>query len=208
MTRRHALLASALLVTLGLGLLAGCAGVKAPASKVKLKGAGPYSSVFVLGATGNEDTRQLFEAATARALRDEGVKPVESFDLMGDVDEFTREVCEPFVRESGAEAALAVRVVDFSTKSGYNYEEGPLGLDPYYRDFYSYSFEGGLTGTGEVSFGTRVKVQVEGALYDVKSGKLAWVSHTKVVNPNGDEKVIEDLAEALVKRMRADGMLR
>ena len=176
-----------------------------------------YNSVFIVALTGNMAAKTLIEDELAFYAEKNGIKAIKSHELFpatftqGRVP--SKESISQVITESGAEAIFAVSLLDTETESRYvpgstNYAYGynPLSYS-YYGNFYGYYntmhpvvYDPGHYTTDKIYY-------LESNLYDATSGQLLWSAQSKTYNPSSLESFTQDYTEALIKRLKKDGLI-
>lgn len=157
----------------------------------------PAQHVLVLGVARSTTTRHVFEDAFAAQLRAAGVDATSSYTKTGD-DE-TEAKIKDLVDRSGADALLVTRLQRVQQKvnvSGGAYYTG--GFYGWYGGAYASSPT--VTQYDEVTLETTV--------WSAKSEKMVWAVTTKNIGTTDVEGKTRSLAQELIPKMKADGVIR
>jgi len=190
--------------------LAGCATTKVRSSVVQSDRPNPnYRRIMVVVAAAQSETRRALEQALAFQLVQNDVVAVTSWSFFPGKQLPRREDIEPKVREYGVDAVLVQRLVDFES-------DLKLTSDQIY-DVQQFSFYGEIwlfypVLYSEVSAPERLvgsaKARIQSNLYDAATAKLVWTATSDTIKPRTSGKAGESLAEAVVRRLKSDHMIR
>jgi hypothetical protein len=130
--------------------------------------------------------RRSGEANLATDLDSRGLVGVPAYTLLSDADIKDEAKAKAAIEKSGAAGVVAVRPLG---------QEKEISSTPgsYYGSPYYGGFWGGYYGYG---WG-----------YDLRQHKLVWAGQTRTLNPSDVEGLVGDLAEAVAKELRAQGLL-
>jgi hypothetical protein len=181
--------------------IAGCATVSVTNQWRDPAFAGPPAGNFVVvGIARNATTRRVFEDTFVADLRAAGVQAQPAYTQI-EAGESGKVKLTDLVRASGADAVLTTRVQRVQQKlnvSGGGYYGGYGGF---------YGWYGGAWAAAPTVSQYEV-VTLETNVWDPKSGTLIWAATTERVASTDIPKVTTQLAQALIPRMKADGILR
>jgi hypothetical protein len=178
-------------------LLAGCATMNVTDSWRDPAWAGPPAhSVVVVGVARSSTTRHVFEDAFSQQLQAAGVSASSSYSQIGDSTESI--ALGDLVKRSGAEAVLVTRVQRVQQKVNVS---GPA----YYGGFYGW-YGGAWASTPMVT--QYDEVTLETSVWDAKSEKLIWSVTTKNIGMSDVAGKTRDLAQTLIPKLKAEGIVR
>jgi len=180
--------------------LAGCAAITVTNQWRDPSFTGPPATRFVVvGIARNAATRRTFEDTFVNDLRAAGVEARPAYTQIEDGANSVK--LTDLVQQSHADAVLTTRVQRVQQK---------VDVTPgtYYGGYGGfYGWYGGAWASAPTISQYEV-VTLETNVWDPNSGKLIWAATTERVASTDIPKVTTELAEALIPRMRADGVLR
>jgi hypothetical protein len=167
---------------------------------------GPIKSIMVVGVAENPRNRKIFEAAMAKQFEQNGVNAVPSEVALGGQEINKDNLIEAATKEN-VEAVLVTRVVGVDKEQVYYPPTVYTVPDPYYYRWdtyyprmYDYVDSPGYMATYEY-------VNLETNVYDLTERKLIWSAASETFDPTNVNKVVEELAKKLVRRMQGDKIL-
>ena len=158
----------------------------------------PATNVVVVGIARSESTRRVFEDTFAQQLQAAGLTATSSYSQIPPGE--TTVKLGDFVKSSGASAVLVTRITRVEHK--VNVSASPT---PVYRGFYGW-YGSAWASTPMVTQYDVVTLETD--LWDTNSDKLVWAVSTHGISSRDIPGVTRDLAQALIPRMKADGVLR
>lgn len=162
--------------------------------------AGPYHAVFVAGVTTQALLRGQLEDAFATALSSWSAKSTPSYSKLPDAAQASKDDLIQAVHDSGADAALVVRLVGRDSKLVVTEDYGPRTFYGGYRSAWANHYS-------SVSVHQYRVITLEARVYDVASGKLAWAVSTETTDPGNVSRELADYAEIVCKSMGKAGLL-
>jgi hypothetical protein len=142
---------------------------------------GPFRKILVIGVSGNETSRRVFETEFSRQLRARGGEGVPAFSLDLPAGPVDKDAVMARVKPLGIDGVLVTRLVDRKTVATYYPPEQRIyvapgayhrGWYPYWSSSYEYVTRPGYTVTEET-------VVVETNLYETASERLVWSALTE-----------------------------
>jgi len=180
--------------------LAGCAAITVTNQWRDPAFTGPPATNFVVvGIARNAATRRVFEDTFANDLRAAGVQAQPAYTQIEDGSNSVK--LTDLVQRSHADAVLTTRVQRVQQK---------VDVTPgtYYGGYGAfYGWYGGAWASAPMVSQYEV-VTLETNVWNPNSGKLIWAATTERVASSDIPKVTSELANVLIPRMRADGVLR
>jgi hypothetical protein len=185
-----------------LSLLAGCATVELAGSWKDPGFTGPaLRKVLVIGAAQSETNRRLFEDSFSQVLKASGVTAVPGYTLIPVGAAPSRDQVRDAVAKAGADAVIVTRVGRAETRVEVTptyYQTGPYRAGLY----------GGYGTSAAPAMVNQYEVfTLETTLWQVKTEKVVWGGTSRVIEPQDVSKATAELAEVLIAKMRADGVL-
>jgi hypothetical protein len=160
----------------------------------------PASSVLVVGVARSDTTRRLFEDTFVGQLKAAGIRAAASYDSIPPGEGGSAKLGD-LVKSTGSQAVLVTRVQRVEDR--INVSPGPSG--PYGGGFYGW-YGGAWASTPEVTQTTLVTLET--SVWDARADKLVWTVNTRGVATTDIPKATETLANTLIPKLKADGVLR
>lgn len=164
--------------------------------------AAPYSNFLVVSIAGTESIQKKVEDAFTAKLTSLGAKATPCHTLGVNTKDLDQAARVKLVKDSGAAAALLIRLVKVEEKTNYS----PVYSGPG-NDFYD-SWDGAWVGAyyppTEYTFDV---IFLEARLFDVKSEQLVWAASTETSDPGKPEKEIAAYASIILGALHKDGLL-
>ena len=160
----------------------------------------PATRVVVAGIARSETTRRVFEDTFVQQLNAAGLQALPAYTQV-QAGEDGRVKLSDFVKTSGAEAVFVTRVQRVQQKFNVSPGYAPVG----YGGFY------GWYGTAWAATPTVTQYEVvtlETTVWDTRSEKVVWGATTERVASQDIPEVTRQLAQTLIPRLKADGVLR
>ncbi len=158
----------------------------------------PASNVVVVGISRSDTMRRVFEDTFAQHLQAAGVQASASYTQIPSGNNGAVRLRD-LVKGSGAQAVLVTRVERVEQRVNVT----PSG--PMYGGFYGW-YGGAWASTPDIN--QYEVVTLETSVWDAKSEKLIWTATTENVASSSIPKTTTDLANTLIPKMKADGILR
>jgi hypothetical protein len=158
----------------------------------------PADSVLVVGITRSDTMRRVFEDTFSQQLQAAGIKASASYTQIPAGAGASVQL-GTLIKSSGAQAVLATRVQRVETKINVT----PSG--PGYGRFYGW-YGSAWASTPDVT--QYDVVTLETSVWDAKTENLVWTVTTQAVATNNIPKATTQLAQTLIPKLKADGILR
>jgi hypothetical protein len=179
--------------------LVGCASISVSNQWKDPNWAGPPAgNVLVVGITKSETLRRLFEDRFVQQLQSAGLTAAASYAQIPSGAASNAQLVD-LIKSTGAQAVLATRVERVDRRVDIT----PTG--PAYGGFYGW-YGAAWASTPMVT--QYDVVTLETSVWDVKSGTLVWTATTQNVASNDIPKTTEQLAQTLIPKLKAAGILR
>lgn len=207
--------AGAAVVALATGL-AGCGtqvGMSGGWSATDRAGA-PFSDVLVVGISPNSRVRRSFELALADAIASDRVQAHASVQTPESQPQLTREIVASMVSATGADAVIVTRLIsrkvaasESAGRTGVKTRQptslnGGVGLVELFSLQYNEYEE-----PGELS--ARSSAIIETTVYETRvRGDLVYALTTTAAFTENRDDVVGDVARAIARRLRQDGVIR
>jgi len=165
---------------------------------------GKPQKIIVIMVAKSPDMRNLFEDRFAGELNVRGNDTFQSYSIIPMEQLRDKEMVKSKIRSSGADTVLISRLVDTKTIESYN--PGMIYVVPgaYYgwSGYYDIVFaDYGYTGDIRVAY-------IETNIYDVKTEKLIWSGHSKTERTYGEQQLITEFIQTMIKKLSSAGIIK
>ena len=171
-------------------------------------------SVLVVGVAIRKNRRQLFETTLAKMLEANGVRAIPSFTVFPK-EEMTDQTTSDYIKRQKIDSVMVVKVLNSrsikrrvaeTTVHTSNYP--PVGKPYYYRRFDGWYADYSYWTTTVATYDTGyVLSNLEANLYQKGNENMVWTSFVEVNAHDDDISGVNDLAKALIKQMKKDGLI-
>jgi hypothetical protein len=158
----------------------------------------PAANVLVVGITKSETLRRIFEDRFVQQLQSAGLTASASYAQIP-AGAASNDQLGALIQSTGAQAVLTTRVERVERKVNVT----PTG--PTYGGFYGW-YGAAWASTPMVT--QYDVITLETSVWDVRSGTLIWTATTQNVASNDIPKTTAQLAQTLIPKLKADGILR
>ena len=151
--------------------------------------------------------RRLAEDALAREITARGAQGVAAYTFLSDREVRDRDLARAKAEELGFAGAVVMREVGSETH--YTYAGSSIiWADPAYRRLWGgyWRWGWGLATEPGYLVVDRI-VKVETLVYSLEQDQLVWAGLSHTINPGETNELIAELAVAVSKQMRRDGLL-
>jgi hypothetical protein len=199
-----------LLALLGFGMLASCT----PSTRLLASWhdpsyqAGALRRPLVLAVARQAAVRAKLEDELVRQLRAAGVDAMQSYKLVGDVEnpDLVAKIKDQ-LPAAGRDSVLVTHLVDVKTEAVYvPTAEYGYGYPAYYGrlgSYYSHSYD--LAAEPGYAYPIRT-YELETNLYDASTDKLVWTVSTESEEPESLDAAVHDFATVVVKDIKERGL--
>jgi hypothetical protein len=177
-----------------------------------------FSRLLVVGLSPDANVRCAFENDLAYNLRSPTVTAKTSCSVLGTKEPITRESVERGIASFGADAVLATRLVDASsklqeggtaeTRGGGYYKATDLGYATNYWGVYGVPVVYGEFQTAPSLFSIRGTIRIMTSVYETRGATMVYSVETKAKNLESREQALVDITPAIAERLRRDGLVR
>lgn len=163
------------------------------------------NKVLVVALFNNETNRHKAEDQMAGYLKGKGVVSYNYFS-----DKFDRKN-EAVIRErigaDGFDGAVTMRLIDVEKEKIYMPSNQPF-YPAYSRNFPAFYFRNYSYYQQQDYYQTTRIYTVETNVYSIKEDKIIWTGITKTTDPEGVNKLTDEIAEVVYKRMVKEGFIK
>jgi len=160
--------------------------------------------VLVVALFKNETSRHKAEDEMAGYLKGSAVV---SYDYLNDsFNKQNEEGIRDKIKADGFDGAITMRLLDVEKDVAYS--PGVINSYPsYYRSFSGYFYRNWPFYTNPSYYFTTKTYTVETNVYSIKEDKIVWTALTETTNPNGVDKMMNEIASVVYKRMIKEGFV-
>jgi hypothetical protein len=175
-----------------------------------------FKKLFVIGVAENQESRQAFEDAFAKAIADEGGAAQSSWSLLPQSEQLTEEEIRAAIAAGNFDGVLITRLLsvdkdqEYTPASTYNnprtrYYSGGGGM-------YGYGFYG-FYGTTYAKvhepgyFETSTTIRLETNLYSAANDGLVWTGQSDTVDPESIPDARESMTTAVAKKLKEEKLI-
>ena len=184
-------------------VMASCANIKTVDEWQMKEFEGQFNNFLIIGATSNADQRGTFENKFVEVLTSENVVAVQSYKLIYDTRELSREVVAAAIKDKDIDAVLITRLIALKQEEIYRRtEDRDEGMN--YFTFYDNALrqsEDGYAAEFDV-------LTLETRIYDVLSGLMVWTMQSSNVDPSAPREVIHNQIKLTIDTLRERGLIQ
>ncbi len=175
---------------------------KEPDKKVVIK---KLNKVLVVALFKDETSRHKAEDQMASYLDGKGIVSYNYLDA--NFNKANEELLKKKIKADGFDGAVTMRLVDVDKEKIYT--PGNITYYPtYFRSFSGYYYRSWSNYSTPGYYSTTKTYTIETNVYSINEDKIIWSGLTETTNPAGLQKMTEDVANAVYKRMLKEGFLR
>lgn len=182
---------------------------------------GTLRKVYIVGISGDETKRRIFEDEFGRQLQANGVTGISSYKDLAQPQKASKESIAERVAKNDADSVLITRMIgkrteevvtpgrvsSYGTGSRYGYFH-PYAPGPYYRNWGKYYDRCCFEMTYEPATITHFQVAIiEANLYEAGNGELIWSAQLETIIEANLQKLITDFVTAVTEDLRREGLL-
>ena len=188
-------------------LIAGCSSTKITSSwrePDKTVVIEKLNKVLVLALFKDETSRHKAEDQMAGYLNGKGV--VSYSYLAAAFNKADEDLLRNKLKADGFDAAVTMRLVDVDKEKIYT--PGNTSFYPsYYRNFSGYYYRSWSNYSTPGYYTTTKTYSIETNVYSIKEDKIIWSGLTETSNPDGVQKMTEEVAHLVYKKMLREGFI-
>jgi hypothetical protein len=165
---------------------------------------GDWKKVLVVALLRNETNRRRTEDEMVKFLNGKGVTSYSYLDEKFNKNDET--ALRTKIKADGFDAAISMRLIDVEKEKIYTPENHYM-YPIYYNDFSSY-YNRNLVFFNTAGYYTVTKkFIIETVIYSIKDNKIIWSGITETYNPQGVEKLTDEIADVIHKKMLDEGFI-
>ena len=161
-----------------------------------------FRKVVVLAITGGAALRQSAEDELVRQAPRGNM--VAAYTFISDQDLGNTEKLKQLVKEAGFDGAVVFRILGTEKQQTYvpgHYTGAGTGLWGYYGNAWPLAMDPGYVVTNTF-------VEVETRVYSVADEKLVWAGRSETMDPQSVRELVDSVAKAVAKELRAQGLIQ
>jgi hypothetical protein len=162
------------------------------------------NKVLVVALFKDETSNRKAEDQMASYLKDAGLVSYKYFKP--NFDRKNEDVIREMIKMDDFDGAITMRLVDIDKDQIYT----PSRTSPYpmyYRNFSGYYYRNWAYSSAPGYYSSTKTYTVETVVFSIKEDKIIWSGLTKTTDPDGVQKMTEEIAEVVYKRMKEEGFI-
>ena len=162
------------------------------------------NKVLVVALFKDETSRHKAEDQMAGYLNGKGI--VSYNYLKESFDKKNEDALREKIKADGFDGAVTMRLVDVDKEKIYT--PGNTSLYPsHYRNFSGYYYRSFSYFSNPGYYSTTKTYTIETNVYSIKEDKIIWSALTKTSDPDGVQKMTEEVAKVVYKKMIKEGFI-
>jgi hypothetical protein len=163
------------------------------------------SKVLVVALFRDETSRHMAEDQMAGYLNGKAVVSYSYLDPA--FDKKNEDALRDKLKKDGFDGAVTMRLVDVDKEKVYT--PGNIAMyPPYYRNFSGYYYRSWSYYSTPGYYSTTKTFTIETNVYSIKEDKIIWSGLTETTDPDGVQKMTEEVAKVVYKKMKKEGFIR
>jgi hypothetical protein len=160
--------------------------------------AGDWNKVLVVALLRNETNRRRAEDQMVKYLNGKGITSYSYLDK--NFDPKAEEALRSKIKKDGFDAAITMRLIDIDKEKIYTPEEHYM-YPVYYQSFSGYYYRNWVFYNTPGYYTVTKKFIIETVIYSIPDDKIIWSGITETYDPQGVEKLTDEIASAIYKKM-------
>jgi len=174
-----------------------------------------FKKLFVIGLSGNEDGRRLFEDTFAKALSSDHGAAYPSYGHLPQSEQLTEDEIKNAIEGGGYDGVLITQVLSIDASKEYvagsTHTVAPRNFG-YYGGYGYYGYYGYYSGSyAQVHdpgyYKTDTTFRLETNLYSVATNQLVWSGQSDTIDPKSLTDVIDSMTAAVAKKLRMEKLI-
>jgi hypothetical protein len=162
------------------------------------------NKVLVVALFKDETSRHKAEDQMAGYLGGKGIVSYNYLDA--NFNKANEQLLRAKLKADGFDGAVTMRLVDVDKEKLYT--PGNMSFYPrYYRNFSSYYYRSWSNYSTPGYYSTTKTYSIETNVYSLKEDKIIWSGLTETTNPDGVQKMTEEVAHIVYKKMLKEGFV-
>lgn len=166
--------------------------------------AGDWKKVLVVALLRNETNRRRAEDEMVKYLHGKGVT---SYQYLGeDFNPKNEEALRNKIKDDGFDAAITMRLIDVEKEKVFTPEQHYM-YPMYYHNYSHYYYRSWGYYTTPGYYTITKKFLIETVIYSISDDKIIWSGITETYDPAGVEKLTNEIARVIHKKMLEEGFV-
>jgi hypothetical protein len=162
------------------------------------------NKVLVVALFKDETSNRKAEDQMVGYLKDVGLASYKYFKP--NFDRKNEDVIREMIKMDEFDGAITMRLIDIDKDQIYTQSRSsPYPM--YYRNFSGYYYRNWAYSSAPGYYSSTKTYTVETVVFSIKEDKIIWSSLTKTTDPDGVQKMTEEIAEVVHKRMVKEGFI-
>ena len=166
--------------------------------------AGEWNKVLVVALLRNETNRRRGEDEMVKYLHGKGITSYSYLDKTADPKD--EAVLRNKIKKDGFDAAITMRLIDVDKEKIYTPEQHYM-YPVYYNDFSLYYQRNWIYYSTPGYYTVTKKFIIETVIYSIQDDKIIWSGITETYDPQQVEKLTDEIAHAIHKKMLEEGFI-
>jgi hypothetical protein len=162
------------------------------------------NKVLVVALFRDETSRHKAEDQMAGYLNGKGI--VSYSYLKESFDKKNEDALREKIKADGFDGAVTMRLIDVDKEKIYTPANTSL-YPSYYRNFSGYYYRSYSYFSNPGYYSTTKTYTIETNVYSIKEDKIIWSALTKTSDPDGVQKMTEEVAKVVYKKMVKEGFI-
>jgi hypothetical protein len=162
------------------------------------------NKVLVVALFRDETSRHKAEDQMAGYLNGKGI--VSYSYLKESFDKKNEDALREKIKADGFDGAVTMRLIDVDKEKIYT-PANPSLYPSYYRNFSGYYYRSYSYFSNPGYYSTTKTYTIETNVYSIKEDKIIWSALTKTSDPDGVQKMTEEVAKVVYKKMVKEGFI-
>lgn len=166
--------------------------------------AGDWKKVLVVALLRNETNRRRAEDEMVKYLHGKGIT---SYSYLGEnFNPKNEEALRNKIKDEGFDAAITMRLIDVEKEKVYTPEQHYM-YPMYYRNYSHYYYRSWSYYSTPGYYTITKKFIIETVIYSIPDDQIIWSGITETYDPAGVEKLTDEIAYAIHKKMLEEGFI-
>ena len=163
---------------------------------------GPVDNLLIIGASGQETLRRMFEDTFVRELAALNVKARSSYRELSTEQILSAEALDAAIKDQAMNAVLITRLLSTEEIDVYN----PPTYQVRYNNYHSY-YRHAIEVTSPGYWETYEVLKLETNLYDTATQRLVWSIQTESYDASRPQQIIEEQVRMAIDSLREAGLV-
>lgn len=165
---------------------------------------GDWNKVLVVALLRKETNRRRAEDEMVKFLNGKGIKSYAYLDES--FDKKDEKALREKIKNDGFDAAITMRLIDIEKEKVFSPQEHYL-YPVYYNDFSAYYYRNIPYYNNQGYYTISKKFIIETMIYSIADDKIIWSGITETFNPKDVEKLTDEIAKTIHKKMLDEGFV-